>query len=258
MTAAGDGVRRYDAVVFDLFGTLVEFDPGRLPTLEVDGGAIPSTVPCFAASLGDYVPGVSPSAFAAALRAVTVALRAATERTLQETASRERFRRALMQVGCAPARLDEAAVVLSRTHHAAIGAATLFPPGRRAALARAAARGPVGLVSNFDDTTSAFAILARHAILPQLAAVVVSEAVGLRKPHPALLTTALATLGCDAARALFVGDSFEADVGAAHAVGADAAWIDVAGRGVPPGATAPRYVLRRLEDLDAVLGLGGG
>jgi FMN phosphatase YigB (HAD superfamily) len=251
MTAHG-----YGAIVFDLFGTLIEFDASRLPTLVVHGSRVASTVPVFAERLRRYVPRVGPEAFVAALRAVTEELRVRNAPALVETASRERFRQALIAVGCADGNLDEAAVVLSRAHHAAIGDATVFPPGHRAVLHAAAARWPVAVVSNFDDTASAFAILARHGMLPALGTVVVSEALGLRKPHPALLVSASASLGVIAAETLFVGDNFHADVGVAQAVGADAAWVDAGGVGVPAGATPPRYVLRRLDELLAVVGAG--
>jgi len=243
----------YRAVVFDLFGTLVEFDPGRLPTLTVDGATVPSTVPRYAERLRHYVPHLRAEEFAVALRTASHEIRSAGGDSLVETPSRERFRRALARVACPDEQLDEAAAVLSRSHHEAIAAATVFPPAHREVLALAAARGPLAVVSNFDDTSSAFAILARHAILPALATVVVSEAIGLRKPHPAMLATALATLGLSARDVLFVGDSFPADVGVAQALGADVAWIDVTGDGPPPGAPQPRYVLRRLAELRAVL-----
>jgi putative hydrolase of the HAD superfamily len=254
MRPASDPAPSYGAIVFDLFGTLIEFDASRLPTLVMHGTRVASTVPVFAERLRSYVPGVGLDTFVAAMRAVTEELRVRNGPALVETTSRERFRQALIAIDCAEADLDEAAVVLSRAHHAAIGDATVFPPGHRAVLDAAAARGPVAVVSNFDDTASAFAILARHGILPVLGTVVVSDALGLRKPHPALLVSALATLGVGADETLFVGDSFPADVGVAHAVGADAAWIDAGAVGVPVGATPPRYVLRRLNDLLAVVG----
>jgi putative hydrolase of the HAD superfamily len=246
----------YRAVVFDLFGTLIEFDPGRLPTLAVAGGEVHSTVPHYAEQLGRYVPRVAAEEFAVALRGASEELRGECGESLAEIPSRERFRRALVRVACPDTHLDEAAVVLSRAHHEAIAAATVFPAAHRDVLALAASRGPVAVVSNFDDTSAAFAILARHAILPALATVVVSEAIGVRKPHPAMLATALATLGLAAHEVLFVGDSFTADVGVAHALGADAAWIDATGSGVPPGAPPPRHMLRRLADLSAVLADG--
>jgi FMN phosphatase YigB (HAD superfamily) len=244
----------YRAVIFDLFGTLIEFDGSSLPTLEVGGVAVPSTIPRYASLLRRYVPRTDAEQFARALRAASDQLRIECEESLIEPPSRVRFRRALERVACPPAALDEAAVVLSRAHLEGINSATVFPPERRAVLAHAAAQGPVGLVSNFDDTASAFTILARHEILPVLSTVVVSEAVGLRKPHPVTLATALHELGVEATDVLFVGDSLSADVGVAHAVGANAAWIDYSGTGVPPDTTPPRHVLRALEDLHAILG----
>jgi FMN phosphatase YigB (HAD superfamily) len=251
--SAGAGRSRYRAVVFDLFGTLLDFDPERLPAMDVDGRRVRSTVPRYEALVARYAPGVAAGEFSTVLREVTEAVHRAHRTTLVETPSRARFRLVLERVGCAADRLEEAAAVLSRAHHAAIAAATIFPESRRAVLAAAAARGPVALVSNFDDTASGFAILARHGILPSLAAVVVSEAVGFRKPHPVPLATALATLGLSADEVLMVGDSYDADVGVASALGADAAWIDPARAGPPAGKPPPRYVLERLEDLEPIL-----
>jgi FMN phosphatase YigB (HAD superfamily) len=244
----------YRAVVFDLFGTLIEFEPARLPALTVDGVAVPSTVPRYAELLRRYVPHVGAEEFALALGVVTEELRARRGAQLLETSSRLRFRRALVRVGCAEEVLDEAAIVLSRAHHEAIATATVFPSSHREILELAAACGPVAVASNFDDTSSAFVILARHDILPALATVVVSEAVGVRKPHPAILTTALVTLKLAAHEVLGVGDSLTADIGMAHALGANAAWLDTAGSGVPADALPPRHVLRRLQDLRPVLG----
>jgi putative hydrolase of the HAD superfamily len=249
----GGAARRSRAVVFDLFGTLIALEPNRLPSIRVEGTAVPSTLPHLAPRLRRYLPDVELDAFGRALRAASEDLRAEHATTLVEAPSRERFRRALVRAGCSEERLGEAAVVLSRAHHEAIGAATVFPAGHRAVLEAAARRGPVAVVSNFDDTASAMAILARHGILDALATVVVSEALGLRKPHPALLATVLDTLALEPADVVFVGDSFSADVGVAHALGADAAWIDAEGRGVPEGARPPRWVLRRLEELPALL-----
>src|SRR5207244_6327492 len=70
----------------------------------------------------------------------------------------------------------------------------------------------LGVVSNFDDTGAAYDILARHRVLPLLDTVVVSEALGLRKPHPALVRTGLRGLGLPAHDVLFVGDTFADDV----------------------------------------------
>jgi putative hydrolase of the HAD superfamily len=114
----------------------------------------------------------------------------------------------------------------------------------------------LAVVSNFDDTAGAYDVLERHGILPRVDAVVVSERAGLRKPHPLMVETALRMLEVPASSGMLVGDTFAEDVAAAHAAGIDAAWIDRHGQGVPPTATPPRFVLRALPELGAVLAGG--
>ena len=55
--------------------------------------------------------------------------------------------------------------------------------------------------------------------------VVISEAVGLRKPDPAIFALAVTDLGVDAASTLFVGDNPEVDIVAAAAAGLQTAWF---------------------------------
>ena len=246
----------YRGVLLDLFGTLVHFDARRLPELPVGDQRVRSTVGALGPLLAEWVPGVTPEAFWPVLLAVSEEMARARAELLVELPSRERFRRALERVGCAEASVAEAAVVLSRAHMAAIVAATVFPADHAVLLATLRRSYRLGVVSNFDDTGAAYDILARHGVLPLLDTVVVSEALGLRKPHPALVRTGLRGLALAPDEALFVGDTFADDVGAATAAETDAAWIDAGGAGVPDGAPAPRYVLRALADLRGILECG--
>ena len=243
----------YRGVLFDLFGTLVAFDAGRLPELEVEGVRHRTTVGGLAPALAEWVPGVSLAAFARALLAVSDELARARAVDHIELPSRERFRRALARVGCAPGVLAEAAVDLSRAHMALIAAATVLPPAHAELLAALRPRYRLGLVSNFDDTGAAYDILGRHGIARSLDTVVISEGVGLRKPHPAVARAGLRGLGLAAGEVLLVGDTWGEDVAGARAAGLEAAWIDAHGHGVPEGADPPRYVLRALPELAALL-----
>jgi len=245
----------YRGLLLDLFGTLVHFDARRLPTMDIGGEQVRTTAAGLGALLEEWVPGVTAEAFWRALLAVSEEMARARAEQFVELPSRERFRRALERVGCADECQAEAAVTLSRAHMAAILAATVLPPEHATLLAALRTSHRLGVVSNFDDTGAAYDILARHRVLPLLDTVVVSEALGLRKPHPALVRTGLRGLGLPPSEVLFVGDTFVDDVGAAAAAGTDAAWIDTAGRGVPDGAQTPRYVLRTLAELGRVLAL---
>jgi putative hydrolase of the HAD superfamily len=240
-------------VLFDLFGTLIAFDREQLPEAVVGGRRVRTTLGALTDLLGEWAPAVAPEAFFEALATVSEEMALARAYDHVEIPSRERFRRALERVGAEEDAAAEGAIHLSRAHLARIAAATVFPPAHAALLAALRPRYRLGVVSNFDDTGTAYEILARHGILPQLDTVVVSEALGLRKPHPALARAGLRGLGLEAGETLFVGDTFGEDVLGAHAAGMDAAWIDARGGGVPPGAAPPRYVVRALPELEAVL-----
>ena len=110
-----------------------------------------------------------------------------------------------------------------------LASTTRFPEAHARLLAEASTRCALGVITNFDDTATAYAILARHGILPRLGTVVVSEAVGLRKPNPLLVALALRDLGVAPGEAVLIGDHPIEDVGAATAAGVDAVWIDTAG-----------------------------
>jgi putative hydrolase of the HAD superfamily len=244
---------RYRGVLFDLFGTLITIEPSRIPVLRVGERRISATVAGLGPHLARWLPGVSVEQFWEQLLTVSTEMAEARGSDHTELPSRERFRRALERCGCDDGTQVEAAVDLSRAHMATIIGATVFPASHAGVLEKARRAGAVGLVSNFDDTGAAYEILRRHDILPHMDTVVVSEALGLRKPHPALVRVGLRGLGLDPADVLFVGDTFHEDVAAARAAGVDCAWIDTHGRGVPEGEPAPRYVLRALSDLSAIL-----
>src|SRR5438445_12165109 len=99
----------YRGALFDLFGTLVGFEAGRLPELEVDGVRHRTTVGGLGPALAEWVPGVSRADFARALLAVSDELARARAVDHVEWPSRERFRRALARVGWAAGALSEAA-----------------------------------------------------------------------------------------------------------------------------------------------------
>ena len=251
MTVAADR-----GILFDLFGTLVLPDAKRLSLLRIGDASVRTTLPDLAGLLTRYAPGVELVTFWQALAAVSEEVARRRARDHVEEASRHRFRRALARVGCDQRACEEGGAALARAHHRALGAATVLPPDHAALLDDLRGTHRLAVVSNFDDTGGAYDILHRHGILARVDAVVVSESLGVRKPHPLMVETALRLLDLPPDAALMVGDTFGEDVGAAHAAGVDAAWIDHAGAGVPSGGRPPRFILRALPELRAVLDRG--
>jgi len=244
---------RYDGILLDLFGTLVLADSSRLPTLRIGDLTVRSTLGCFDGLLEHYAPGVAPDVLWRALAAVTEELVQRRTGDHVEEPSRARFRRALARVGCGARACEEGGAALARAHHRVLADATVLPPAHAALLEALRRTHRLAVVSNFDDTGSAYDILHRHGVLALVDTVVVSESLGLRKPHPLMVETAMRALGLSPDATILVGDTFAEDVGAAHAAGIDAAWIDRDGVGPPAGAVPPRFVLRALPDLPRAL-----
>jgi len=235
-------------VLFDLFGTLIEVDYDRLPTVAVGGEERPSTYPRWAALLESYVgPRTAAEVYETFRRAAGPASNPTVERP-----SRHRFRGLLEGLECADDVIEEAAVVLSRAHLGVIVEATRLPAAHRAVLDAARRVGGVAIVSNFDDSSTAYAILARHGLLEKVDAIVVSEAVGRRKPHPLPVVAALRSLDVAAGDAVFIGDGEVADVGAARAAGVPV--VLIAPTAATQAAATGVIVVARLGDVPSALG----
>ncbi len=247
---------RYDAVFFDLFDTLVSFDRDRLPQIDVDGHTIRSTAGCLHALLQPHAPSVTLAQCYQALAASwkeAERLRAIDHR---EVGAPERFRDFFGRLALEHATLPpELAAVLIEAHKAELSKAASFPPHHGPLLRRLARDYRLAVVSNFDYSPTAVGILEAAGVLHLFSAVIVSDAVGWRKPRPDIFHRALAATGANPQRTLFVGDRADIDVEGAHRAGMDAAWLNPARDALPEGLAPPEYEIRDLADLKAILRL---
>lgn len=246
---------RYTAVFFDLFDTLVRFDRERLPSIEIDGRLVRSTVGHLHALLAPHAPGCTLGACYQALLGSWQEAERLRALDGREVPARARFadffRRLALDPAALPAGLDTA---LLETHRRELSRAAEFPAHHGPLLERLARRHRLAVVSNFDYSPTARGILEAAGVLPLFEAVVVSDEVGWRKPHPDIFAAAFRRTGADPARTLFVGDRADIDVVGAHRVGMDAAWLNPAGEERPAGVAPPRFVIRDLAELEEIVG----
>ena len=83
----------------------------------------------------------------------------------------------------------------------------------------------VALVSNFTYAPLVYAGLRKLRLSPYFNAVLVSDEVGWRKPHPKIFEEALERIGVEANQTVFVGDSPTEDIQGARGVGMKAIFI---------------------------------
>jgi HAD superfamily hydrolase (TIGR01549 family) len=246
--------QRYRAVLFDLFDTLVRLDRARLPSVQVNGREVRSSVGKLHEVLRTSAPHVTIETLHAAMGESwkeAERLRAIDHR---EVAAPERFAYlfrclALDPADCSPGLITE----LIETHRRELARAIEFPSHYRGLLDEFGARYRLAVVSNFDYTPTALGILREAGIVDLFEIIVVSDAVGWRKPAPTIFRQTLERMGLEAGDALFVGDRADIDVAGALAIGMDVAWINPAADPLPPGLGAPTYEIRDLADLRAIL-----
>jgi FMN phosphatase YigB (HAD superfamily) len=246
----------YAAVLFDLFDTLVRFDRERMPEIRVNGKAVRSSAGQLHAILSVHAPEIGLEAcYEALVESWKEAerLRAIDHR---EVPAPERFKHFFLRLG-----LDEATLPPGLTqslidaHRGALGRAADFPAHHGPLLRSLAARYRLAVVSNFDYTPTALDILERAGVARLFGAIVISDAVGWRKPRREIFDAALGRLGVRPAAALFVGDRADMDVLGAQRIGMDAAWINPAAEALPAGVDPPKFEISDLAELAPILEL---
>ena len=209
------------AVSIDLFDTLVDIHMDRLPLVEIAGRRVPSTYGLLhAASLQWHA--LDFERFATELGAHDRALRAEYYDRHRELSTLERFRTFGERIG-----VDNAAFARALTdrHMAEVARQVVYLAHHAPLLEALRRNAKLAVCSNFTDARTARAVLARGGLLPHFDAVVISEEVGLRKPRAEVFNAVSAQLGLPASEILHVGDSLDADVAGAAAVGSPTAWL---------------------------------
>ncbi|MGC9360534.1 MAG: HAD family hydrolase [Anaerolineae bacterium] len=131
-------------------------------------------------------------------------------------------------------------------------------PDCRQVLATLRERGyATGLVTNFDHPPHVEKLIEEHRLRPLLDVVVISGAVGLKKPDPAIMAVALVALDVPASEAVFVGDSPE-DVQAAQGAGMTAVSISHDGDGSRLEGVSPDAWVTSLAEVVTWLEERGG
>jgi putative hydrolase of the HAD superfamily len=166
-----------------------------------------------------------------------------------DAARNERFRRLFAAAGVTAA--DDVARRAASMYRERYAAARRAVAGAAMLLRQVRARARVGIVSNnlLEEQREKLRVCGLDGFIDAL---VVSEEAGAAKPDPAIFAIALERLGCAAADAVMVGDSWAADIAGARASGIRAIWFNPHHAPVPEGETGVPQ-LHALEPPDAVM-----
>jgi len=245
---------RYEAILFDLFDTLVLFDRDRLPLVRLNGRTVRTTAGHLHPVLAERYPEITLDAFYDALVWSYEEAERRRARDHREIPAGERFRFCYGRLGLDPEAVpEEVTGRLLAAHMLHLARAAECPADHLALLDWLRGRARLGVVSNFDYAPTAHRVLERAGIRGRFEAVIVSEEVGWRKPRAEIFQEAFRQLSIEPGTTLFVGDRPEIDVVGAHGVGMGVAWVNPGRAPFPAGLRLPTYELGRLADLRGVL-----
>jgi putative hydrolase of the HAD superfamily len=244
-------MRKYRAVIFDMFDTLVNFRNVHLPLVQINGREVRSTSPFVYEVLKPLCGTIPFEAFFHAFMGTYQAAEEMRNREQREVTARERFRMlfARLQIPDGPrvADLMEAGIA---EHMRQLARAMEFPESHRALLDRLQPRYRLGIISNFDHGPTVEMALTAHGIRERFEAVVVSADIGWRKPKPEIFLETFRQMGIGPTDAIFVGDTPDVDVVGAQAVGMDVIWIDNGTKALPPGTPAPTHTVATFVEVE--------
>lgn len=247
IAVTGCAVGAPQALIFDLFGTLVFFDDSRVPRMEIAGRSIPMTVEGLPGLLREYLPRVDMLEFLRELRSVGAAIAEQKKNEAIELHTSVRFERTLLALGADAEVAAVAAAHMARLHMNTLAGAVVCPAGRRELLERLSASYRLALVSNFDDAATARRVLDEAGLARFFDAIVISQEEGLRKPSRVIFERACARLGSDASACLYIGDTLVDDIEGARGAGIPSIWIH-------PDSSAPSPAEAVLADVSALPG----
>lgn len=247
-------MKKYRAVLFDLFGTVALFDRKKLPLFEWKGQASRSTMGGLRPIIEEKVSNISFEQFFLTLSDVSRELGEERTRSQREFSSRYRFVQTLLRIGLPDSpETQRLAEQLSLSHMAILACATTVPEAHVNFLAQVKRAYATALVSNFDHGPTARGVLRSGGVEEYFQHIVVSDDHGWRKPHSKIFTAALSAIGLGPADALFVGDSPEDDIVGAKRAGMDVAWVNAQSAALPQGTPSPDYTIGAIPDLYKIL-----
>jgi FMN phosphatase YigB (HAD superfamily) len=239
-------------ILFDLFGTVIHFGPG-VPGVETATSQWRTAMHWLQETAERELPQIRFDDLLTGLMEVTQEIVRHRPPEYREVPSRERFRRALLQLGIDAGRAPAVAERLSLAHMSFLASTTVLPAAHLEVLRQLVSRFRLGLVSNFDHGPTARRILADHGIGGFFATIVISDDFGRRKPHPAIFAAALRELGVALEDALFIGDSIGDDVVGAQNARLKVVWLNPKHRPLPPDVKPPEYEITDLRELPVLL-----
>ncbi len=242
-------MKKYSTVFFDLFDTLVMFEPTTLPEVTHNGETWNSTAPHVFTRLRESFGKMDFRDFYSLFVKSHKELMNIKKKDLKEYPNTKRFEIFLEKAGFETS--DELLENLVCSHMESLCEAMVYPSHHTEVLSYLKSKGyRLSIVSNFDHAPTVRNLLEKFGIVNFFERIIISEEVGWRKPHRKIFEFALLKLGETPEKAIFIGDDPEADIEGSANCGMDSVWIK---RKKQVTRTEPKFIISDLKELEEII-----
>lgn len=247
------GDNKHNTILFDLFDTLILFEPELLPRVRIAGREKFSTaLPVFEV-FTKYFEDVLFENFYSYFIESYHQFQDIKNEEYREYTNIIRFDIMFRNMGLKGVKENEFEIknALVDAHMESLAGSMVFPDDYRGILDHYKQTGyGMSVVSNFDHAPTAYKLLDINDITHYFDKIFISDEIGWRKPHPEIFRHVLNTLERDAAETVLVGDDYKADIIGASNMGIDTVYIDRKKSGY---ATVFNYKISDLKQLTEVI-----
>jgi putative hydrolase of the HAD superfamily len=242
------------AISFDLFDTLVDLLTETIPREEYQGRSMPRMLTRLHALIAEKTP-VDFDDYLRTMKEIDGEFRQSHYSVHRELPTLDRFEALLARLGIDDPDLAHSMV---EAHMNGLYAQVEFLDHHRAVLSGLKETYRLGVCSNFSHSATAHRVLGAAGLEHLMDAILISDAVGFRKPAPKIFQETLKALNVEPGELLHVGDRLGADVAGPAALGIRTAWI-VRRVGDPRSALAehadppPDFQISDLAELSALI-----
>ncbi len=239
-------------VSIDLFDTIIALDTSDLPRVQWQGKEIPSTAPRVYDEISRFGCTLPFEAFLPILQKNQDDVLAEKEERNIEISATIRFLRLAekLDIGSDDLERMDIAKRLTKVHMDCIDESSRVIDGTRPLIDEIRDAGvPVVLISNFDHAPAAQKILLRHDLTNSFDHLVISDGVGLRKPHPGIFQEAMNRCDATPEATLHIGDDPIADAWGAARLGLRTIWINRKSKDFPREDHLPERTVLTLREI---------
>ena len=244
-------MKKYKAVIFDLFDTLIEFNRGSLPEVSIDGSNLRSTVRVVYEVFCRYYGSIEIENFYVAFIESYNEFQQMKQKEFREFPVEERFKLLLKKLNIGlNSNYHRPVEEMALSHMEGLANSMEFPEENREVLNKIFKDNyRMSIISNFDHAPTAYMLLDKFNIRRLFQAIVISIEVGWRKPKSDIFNRGLNLLNVRSDEAIFVGDNYEADIVGSKNVGMDAMWINRNNETGEGSSIKPNYIVSSFSNL---------